>query len=737
MSLFKKKDQSPYRHIGMALVPPVAFTAVPDSPPPTPIPPKKKNKRKVVISPILPAMIGANVAAKAIALAKAGNEIEHLDVSMESIQRRQSEEDFIEEDELYARITTHPKGRAPQSLPQLGAAQIHLTSDEEDVIGPSSAIAVKTVHAAEVYAVPNKNRTGRSKKRKKNTTALVTEEPVKLAQTAPRELFPSNHSTLDQQSNVPSEQDLSLRQDELEERMKLKDEEMREMIMKMMQNNSPDGKLHEESSPATLRSIHAKKATLPQENSYQHEDKDLIRDIAAMLKEQSMSGAEGVVLNQQIQEMVDENETLKDAVQRLNVELSRYQAKYGTNPDSLEGVKGLPTHGPKQKWLTDAKYLSPLFLSYDQQLETKDEIIASHVHKFSELGKQMEGILQENEILRAATKDRRAQPFITQEKWNNLKEQNSLMVEEIQVQLEQLQLMERKLKEMHSDHINEVSKLTKRLAITDADYQEAEKSRQQLKEGFSSMMEKFEKLQIESSARIPANEYSRAVAQCKSDIEELKENHEREMKEVMKNVKAAHREKSEALLQVSEVTANNKKLKGEIDALKMSQKSKEEKIERLQFDLEEVEKREIESQLHLANMVRLAEKASTERATFAAVAEQEQRTSQHALRQTMREKWEMGRMEESLKQHRLQLASHRKDATDRLREVEDTHTGQLMEYERKMTHLRKMLQQKQQALDDMATNKRQIEKQLENVWQAASSENRRIMEALHRSKIST
>ena len=78
-------------------------------------------------------------------------------------------------------------------------------------------------------------------------------------------------------------------------------------------------------------------------------------------------------------------------------------------------------------------------------------------------------------------------------------------------------------------------------------------------------------------------------------------------------------------------------------------RSKEEKIERLQFDLEEVEKREIESQLHLANMVRLAEKASTERATFAAVAEQEQRTSQHALRQTMREKWEMGRMEESLK----------------------------------------------------------------------------------------
>ena len=68
------------------------------------------------------------------------------------------------------------------------------------------------------------------------------EQLVILPDLFQRELFLSNHSTLDQQSNVPSEQDLSLRQDELEERMKLKDEEMREMIMKMMQNNSPGKK---------------------------------------------------------------------------------------------------------------------------------------------------------------------------------------------------------------------------------------------------------------------------------------------------------------------------------------------------------------------------------------------------------------------------------------------------------------------------------------------------------------
>ena len=44
------------RHIGMALVPPAAFTAVPDSPPPTPLP---KYSKKVVASPVIPCMLGA------------------------------------------------------------------------------------------------------------------------------------------------------------------------------------------------------------------------------------------------------------------------------------------------------------------------------------------------------------------------------------------------------------------------------------------------------------------------------------------------------------------------------------------------------------------------------------------------------------------------------------------------------------------------------------------------------
>ena len=72
-------------------------------------------------------------------------------------------------------------------------------------------------------------------------------------------------------------------------------------------------------------------------------------------------------------------------------------------------------------------------------------------------------------------------------------------------------------------------------------------------------------------------------------------------------------------------------------------------IDDLRADLDDAEGRELECQLHLANVVRVAERAASERATYAAVAEKEQIASEAARRRSMREQWEMGKMEESLK----------------------------------------------------------------------------------------
>lgn len=46
------------------------------------------------------------------------------------------------------------------------------------------------------------------------------------------------------------------------------------------------------------------------------------------------------------------------------------------------------------------------------------------------------------------------------------------------------------------------------------------------------------------------------------------------------------------------------------------------------------------------------------------------------------------------------------EITERIRSMEENHQGRLHEYQREMTHLRRVLQQKQAALDDVTHEKR-------------------------------
>uniref|UniRef100_H2ZQ55 Uncharacterized protein n=1 Tax=Ciona savignyi TaxID=51511 RepID=H2ZQ55_CIOSA len=307
------------------------------------------------------------------------------------------------------------------------------------------------------------------------------------------------------------------------------------------------------------------------------------------------------------------------------------------------------------------------------------------------------------------------------------------MVEEIQVLMQQLQLGKKATKDMHISHVEEVSRLTNRLAVSQAEFQVEEKDGIKLKEELKSLKQQVDELKVECSEKITPHEHAHKVKRLQTDLELMQETSDKEIKSLTQKLKALQKEKSKFSMEVTELTAENEQLKGEIESMMQNRRKCQQEMDLLRSSLEESEQRELDCQLHLSNVVRLAERATTDRATFAAIAEREQKSAHTVLRDSMREKWEMGRMEESLRQCKVKLASQTDDVNNRLREVEETHIGHLNECERKMRHLQKLLQQKQQALDDMARNKQEIERDLENVWQAANSENRRLMEALCKS----
>ena len=60
-----------------------------------------------------------------------------------------------------------------------------------------------------------------------------------------------------------------------------------------------------------------------------------------------------------------------------------------------------------------------------------------------------------------------------------------------------------------------MSKLAKRLAIADAEFQEAENSRKKLKEKLFGITDKHDKLMAEVNRKIAPEELARAMSECK------------------------------------------------------------------------------------------------------------------------------------------------------------------------------------------------------------------------------
>lgn len=89
-----------------------------------------------------------------------------------------------------------------------------------------------------------------------------------------------------------------------------------------------------------------------------------------------------------------------------------------------------------------------------------------------------------------------------------------------------------------------------------------------------------------------------------------------------------------------------------------------------------------------------------------------------------------GKMEEKLKLYKLKAAAKINTVAGRLKEQDEVFMNQKKEYEREINHLRLLLQEKEHNLYDIATEKREVEDELEIVWQSANSENDRMKTVL-------
>ncbi|XP_042293404.1 centrosomal protein of 89 kDa isoform X2 [Sceloporus undulatus] len=441
--------------------------------------------------------------------------------------------------------------------------------------------------------------------------------------------------------------------------------------------------------------------------------------------------SELVLLRQQAQELVDENDSLKMTVHRLNAELSRYQTKYRPiSPNESPKVGSLPPKKPIPPWLLDMKYLSPLLLAYEDRMREKEELILAHEEDMKIFKARVEEIVKENEQLH---KDLNRNSSVTPKEWHHLQNQAKLVLEENTVLMEQLKIQQAKAKDNLSQHVQEVSKLTKQLMILEAKKQSQEEEMRECQKQLEELRSLYKELKARVQDQITVEEHVALVNKLKRQLQEEQEKRETEAKELMEKLASVQAEKKSILIEKNDLVAENKVLEAELEMIQKTKRRSHKKIGLLKQQLEESMDKEIIAHQYLANLLSLAENVTQERDQLLNLASCLEKEKSGVLNKIIEGNVRLGKLEEKVKVYKKTAAGKLGDITLKVTEQEQEFAGKAAQYQREMKHLQRLLQEKQETLDEVLQQKREMENELEIIWESTTKENRRMKELLHKS----
>uniref|UniRef100_A0A3B3QAR5 Centrosomal protein 89 n=1 Tax=Paramormyrops kingsleyae TaxID=1676925 RepID=A0A3B3QAR5_9TELE len=351
-------------------------------------------------------------------------------------------------------------------------------------------------------------------------------------------------------------------------------------------------------------------------------------------------------LREQNQELVDENDGLKMTVHRLNAELSRYQAKFQPLSKEEVNVCALPKKGPSPPWLLDMKYLSPLLLAYEDQLNEKDSILQSHVEETRRFRERVEEVVQENDSLHQQLSKAGG---TCQKKWRQLQDQAKLVLKENQLLMQQLEVQQIKAKESHNRHQQEVSKVTKEVMLLEAEKQclqeELEKTRSELQLLQTQHRQNLSTLE----SAVSQEEHAALVGKLHRQLEQEEEKRSSELEQLTSRMASVQEEKTSLLLEKSSLLAEMKNMETELEALHQANRKSQKKICLLKVQVEDSMDREMTAHQYLTSIVAAAEKTKHERDQLVHMASILEQDKQGVLTRVIKGTMRLGKLQEKVK----------------------------------------------------------------------------------------
>ncbi|XP_063324754.1 centrosomal protein of 89 kDa isoform X1 [Pelmatolapia mariae] len=453
-----------------------------------------------------------------------------------------------------------------------------------------------------------------------------------------------------------------------------------------------------------------------------------ISDSKAFSNQRSSAGSQAELQNlrQHAQELVDENDALKLTVHRLNVELSHYQARFRPlSKEEHSKVSGLPNTGSPPPWLVDMKYLSPLLLAYEDRMNEKDAILQTTEENMKKLHVQLEEVIKENEKLHDEITKTGA---VNQKDCYQIQQQAVLVLQENQVLINQLEAQHAEAKATHSRHNTEVAKVSKKLMLLEAENQRLEGDLEESKREVQKNKKELQVLQARLKDAVTWDEHCSIAGKLRRQLEQHESRSKGEIDKLLLRVSNLQEENRILALDKAQLTAKTRAMEAELELSRQANRKAERRMSMLKQQKEECVLKEEKTRHYLGAVISVAEHISQERDRLLHMASSLQQEKQRFISRILSGTVRFGKLQEEVKVYRSQ-------ASTRLAALEEAVEGRTVSYQREILHLQTLLRERQEAEEKLLQSKREIEEELEVVWEAATRENQQMRETLLDSKL--
>ncbi|UJR21266.1 hypothetical protein I4U23_024361 [Adineta vaga] len=440
-------------------------------------------------------------------------------------------------------------------------------------------------------------------------------------------------------------------------------------------------------------------------------------------------------------ELKNENHFLKDYVHRLSVKLSEYQTLYPMdalkNDDSKEQRKmqGLPMKGPSPIWLLNQKFLAPLFVCYDEKLHEREEFIRKLQTQLNDLHTEMKQIANENLSLHERIA-RTSSTVINQSTTHttdieNIKRHAYLVLEENKVLQEQLHLQTNRLTDVQKAQIQEVSNLTRRLMIVESEKTEGDRTLEMIRIKNEELRKKYEELIIENDHRIHVEEHVREMNEMKRLTDELSEKHASEMQLLLRRVQDAEVAKRAAQLKLSENRNDTERLKSDLKVAKKLTQKLQIRVQTFEKKLELHQIREQRTTALLDKTSEETEKRKLEQDAYSIMVKTKEEEMNKTKERMEEEGKKLTELENRLENYKTKSKERVNEVQEQMKKQYDNLKTRCSDYEQRIQRLMTQLNEKQIVIDDLNSEKRNLEVDLETIWQTTNADNKRMLEKLH------